>query len=373
MVRRRLYGHAYRANNVTDRLRARVRTRLGIAGPPVLLPYRGFGTPTRALVRGRVLEDRDLQLDDRSTLHRIAVAYRRYATFEIVQEPVRFEWGDQVYFGASDDEGYVDLWVEPPPSVRPGENHLLGTLPESPGDAVPLTVFIVAPQADFGVISDIDDTVIETGATHLLKRAHALFWAQAKHRIPFDGVAGFYRALSRGPTGGGHNPIFYLSSSPWNLHEHLVELLDLHEIPQGPLLLRDWGFGPEGFAPNGKHAHKVAKADEILRTFPDLPFVLVGDSGQEDAHHYGTLVERHRGRVLAVYLRDVGRHKSDFPAAVERIRALGVPVLVAKTTLETAHHAVDLGLIPYDALETVERQTRRDQEPANPLERPIEA
>jgi|SRR5690606_17171094 len=360
MPRETFYGHVYRVNTAADRLRAKLRMRLGLARPPTLLPYRGFGTPQRALIRGRVLEDRDLTFDEGSTWRRVAVAVRRYATFEIVAEPVCFTWNGRTYEGRSDTEGYVDLWVEPPPDAIVGENRVLGHLPRSPERVTEASVFIAPADAAYGVISDIDDTVIETGATNLLRRAHALFWAQAKHRIPFEGVAAFYRALRAGPTGFGSNPIFYLSSSPWNLHAHLVELLDMHELPRGPLLLRDWGFGPEGFAPTGKHEHKVKKAEELLLTFPDLPFVLVGDSGQEDAKHYGTIVERHPDRIVAVFLRDVDHPRTRFDGWVERIRSFGVPVVVAKTSLQAAQRACELRLVHDETVDAVQRQRRRD-------------
>ena len=355
------YQHAYRANQAVDRGLIRVRRRLGLAQPPVLLPYRGFGRGDRALIRGRVVEDRDLDLGDGSTRRRLAVAWRRYATWELADEPVVFTWNGRRYHGHTDSEGYIDLWVEPPPDARDGWNRLCGRLArDTAGEEVELDVFMAGDRAEYGVISDIDDTVIETGATNLLKRAHALFWAAAEHRLPFEGVAGFYQALAKGSKGTADNPIFYLSSSPWNLYPHLIDLLAMHDIPTGPMLLRDWGFGPEGFAPDGKHRHKLDKARTVLDTFSDLPFILFGDSGQEDARHYATLVEAYGDRIRAVYLRDVGRRKHDFRRQVDRMLDVGVPVLVAADTLAAVRHAEAMGFVPPTSEQDVQRERARD-------------
>ena len=62
-------------------------------------------------------------------------------------------------------------------------------------------------------------------------------------RLPFPGVAAFLRALYAGAGGGERNPLFYVSSSPWNIYDLLSEFFSLNDIPIGPVLfLRDWGL-----------------------------------------------------------------------------------------------------------------------------------
>ena len=90
----------------------------------------------------------------------------------------------------------------------------------------------------FGIISDIDDTVIRTDATSLLGTFRSTMLANARTRLPFPGVAALYRALH----GAGTNPLFYVSSSPWNIYDMLSDVLAIRGIPAGPLLLRNWGL-----------------------------------------------------------------------------------------------------------------------------------
>src|SRR5687768_17759104 len=75
--------------------------------------------------------------------------------------------------------------------------------------------------ARFGVISDLDDTVVRSSATSVLKMACIVVRNNAHTRLPFEGVAAFYRALQLGPASESSNPIFYVSSSPWNSYDIL--------------------------------------------------------------------------------------------------------------------------------------------------------
>jgi phosphatidate phosphatase APP1 len=88
--------------------------------------------------------------------------------------------------------------------------------------------------------SGIDDTVIRTDTTIMVRMFRATFLENARTRLPFPGVAALNRALQRGADGTTLNPLFYVSSSPWNMYDNLEEFLAIQHIPAGPLLLRAW-------------------------------------------------------------------------------------------------------------------------------------
>lgn len=197
--------------------------------------------------------------------------------------------------------------------------------------------------ARFGVISDLDDTVVRSSVTDLLKMARIALLSNARTRLPFEGVAGFYRALQLGPSGGDFNPIFYVSSSPWNLYDVLEEFLDVHGVPSGPLFLKDWSFTTL----RDHDRHKLGTIRTLLATYPDLPFVLIGDSGERDPEIYRQVVHEHPGRVRAIYIRDVTTRERDAAVHViaDQLRGLGVEMLLTAGTAEAAEHATDRGLI----------------------------
>jgi phosphatidate phosphatase APP1 len=366
--RSRFFQWAVHADARYGALRRRVRRGLGIARPLRLLPYRGWGTAQRAVIKARVLEDRHVRpVQQRHTLVGSAIAsYKRYATHEIPGARVAVRWGDKRWEGTTDEEGFLELWIEPPEGTRAGwhmvELELLSPDPEGAA-GVSAPVLVAGASAEYGVISDLDDTVIVTGVTNPLKRAWALFLTEHRTRLPFEGVDAFYLALHRGHGREAGNPIFYVSSSPWNLYEHLDEFLALHRIPSGPLLLRDWGLSRHGFAPGGGHGHKLDKIRGVLDELTHLPFILIGDSGQEDAEHYRTVVREYPGRVRCVYIRNVpsraGR-AGQLARLAEEIREAGSELVVVDDTVAAARHAAERGWIRWEEVPRVEAHRHED-------------
>ena len=199
--------------------------------------------------------------------------------------------------------------------------------------------------------------VLKTNATSVLRMAREVLFGNVHTRIPIPGVGAFYRALHTG--GGAANPLFYVSSSPWNLYDLLSEFLHLHDIPAGPMELRDWGLTAEEVLPTGHKRHKREAIDEILGTYPALPFILVGDSGQEDPEIYREVVEAHPGRVLAIYIRSVVPAPHRIGAIEELAGSLDHPddpdLVLVDDTLEAARHALGRGWIAPGDLEAIAR------------------
>jgi phosphatidate phosphatase APP1 len=213
------------------------------------------------------------------------------------------------------------------------------------------------------VISDIDDTVVQTGATHWLRAARGALLGNAYTRLPFPGVAAFYRALRAGADGRAANPFFYVSSSPWNLYDVLAQLIELHGIPAGPLLLRDWGLSREA-RPFGHRTHKLAAIRAVAETFPELPLMLIGDSGQEDPEIYHEVVGLFPGRVAAIYIRNVspGADRVEaIRALAEKVLAAGSALVLAEDTVAAARHAAAHGWIAAASLPAVVANKEKDE------------
>jgi len=343
--------------------------RLGWARPLQLVTYRTYGTAGRFYVKGRLLTDPGLApatVAD-SRWHNFRNMARRFLSYEIAgAELVAERAGGAPQSVMTDDEGYFTLVLEAPPqppgallwqpvAVRLAQLPGGAALPARPPQAV-AEVLVPPAGAEFGVISDLDDTVFESGATNFLRMSFTVLLRNALSHQPFAGVGEFYRALQLGCTGQPDNPFFYISSSPWNLYDALDEFLTLHRIPKGPLLLRDVGLRPrtppvpptaEGLAAAAHFGHKLHEIEDVLRAYPHLPFVLLGDSGQEDVGIYREVVRRYPGRVRAVYIRDVQVPKRTLriPGVAAELRAEGVDLLLVPDYATAMRHAASLGLI----------------------------
>jgi phosphatidate phosphatase APP1 len=230
--------------------------------------FRGYGTPTRLLVRGRVLRSTGLtrsRLGD-SVLDNLRNMFRRFESDEVPGALVaaRAAVGDEVR-ATTDEEGYFELTLDLPrpladPRVwEPVELELLD--PAGPDGLARATSQVLVPrQPQYAVISDLDDTVLRSNATSLWQMARLTLLHNAHTRLPFEGVAGFYQALQRGRDGEAYNPVFYVSNSPWNLYDLLEDFLDLHGMPRGPLLLRDWSLRTL----KAGEGHKLAAIQALL-------------------------------------------------------------------------------------------------------------
>ena len=168
----------------------RLRRKLGLARPLRVLPYRGYGSPRGVVIKARVLENRHVRPPwKRHTLLGSAIAsWKRYMTVEIPHARVVARWGEHRWEGLTDEEGFLELRVEPPAGVRAGwhdvELELLSPDPEGV-EKVRAPVLVSGPEAEYGVISDLDDTVIVSNVTNFLKRAWTLFLPEHRRRLPF--------------------------------------------------------------------------------------------------------------------------------------------------------------------------------------------
>ncbi len=225
------------------------------------------------------------------------------------------------------------------------------------------SVLIPSLESEYGIISDIDDTIVKTEAFSLLAMSGNVFLRNAQTRLPFAGVSEFYNALQLGKNGKRNNPFFYVSSSPWNLYDLLIDFLDHNKIPQGTLLLRDMGWRENKLFSSGHMGHKFKEIEQILTTYPDLKFVLIGDSGQEDPTIYKEVVKKFPDRILAVYIRDV-QLKDKEMIAVNISKELidhKVEMVVVDNTVEAAQHAAKIGLVFQEAIPEIVEDKKLDK------------
>jgi phosphatidate phosphatase APP1 len=318
-------------------------------------PYRGHGTNDRLYISGRVFAGSPVPSAHHydAAIRNLWHTVRRLGSDEVPAARVCATLNGTRETVLADYEGYFEVTLAVPTEAGAGEVwrqvtlELIDPKPTGP-PAIAHGLSIVPPaSARFGIISDIDDTVVETDVANLFRMLRLVLLTNAHTRLPFAGVGAFYRALHEGAAGPFTNPIFYVSSSPWNFYDLLTEVLEVHDIPAGPLFLKDYGLGRDLLLSRGHMEHKLVSIDRILETHPSLKFVLVGDSGQKDPEVYHEVVLRYPGRVEAIYIRDVTEPGRDIEvhALAADAAAHGVEMVLVKDTISAAQHAADRGLI----------------------------
>jgi phosphatidate phosphatase APP1 len=368
-----------------DEARTRV---LGTRAARQIVPYLGFGNHEEVFVSGRVLADQPTGPVDATDhwLTNLGRTLRHLESNEVTGARVRIRLHGSERIAVSDDEGYFRAWLPLATAHVPAapEGRADGAAPRradlhaqrwhdadlevieplhAAASQVRATGRVLVPpaHASAGVISDIDDTVIRTDATRLLMMLKRTLLENARTRLPFPGVAEFYEGLQGGSTGADGNPVFYVSSSPWNLYPVLTDFLEHQSIPAGPLLLRDWGISERGILPTRHGEHKLGAIRQIMDCYPGLPFILIGDSGQEDPEIYRTVVHDYGARILAVYIRNVTPGPDRVRAVgelAEEVREAGSELLLSDDTAASAVHAAGRGWLTPAALAAVHEAVR---------------
>lgn len=281
-------------------------------------PYAGYASDDQLVVRGRVLSAirRHKPKPDQSKFTNFQQMLSLFLTREVADVPVRS--GDVE--AISDEEGYFTLILP-----KPDKTGWID-VPVHIGDSAQETLcpaFIAGDAAEFITISDIDDTLIETGAYSLLRNLWTSFTGNVRTRHVYPDAVKLISDLS----GAGRNPVFYVSSSPWNLYVFLSQIFERAGLVKGPMFLRDLGLSETKFITDGHGNHKGGSIDTVLNGLSDLPVILMGDTGQHDAEIYAKVVERYDPRVKVVILREAkdGLDAED-ARHIAHLEAVGVTV-----------------------------------------------
>jgi len=320
--------------------------------PLIILPYRGYANSKRIYLKGRVLEDENIfKGKTDSQIQNIINSFKRFETDEVPRADVRITCANQSFEVKTDEEGYFVLdrkWK------APGKKKTNSWLTVKVELLFPIKtnnksisaqgqIYLPSKNADYGIITDIDDTILQTHVSSLfkLRMLYATIFKNAHQRLPVEGMVKLFKKFVKGGNGKRENPIFYLSHSPWNIYDLLEEFLRVQKFPKGPLLLRDFGITPSDEFAN----HKIRSIASILKTYPKLPFILIGDSAEKDADFYIESVRSFPEQIKAIYIRQTRDNKN-----ARRIKKLiqkntDVPAILIHSSDDIRKHGIENGFL----------------------------
>ncbi len=329
----------------------------------IIRAYRGFGSRQEVCIFGRVFRQPGVsrRIEKLGIVGELANVWRRMWSRGVRRAVVDVRFNNVRKNTRTDRFGFFLIRLHPqdlPDPDRLWHRAIVElTQPVDPAARAEAEVYIAPQTAEFVVISDIDDTVVYTGVANKIKMLWRLFFTKAKSRTAFPGVGAFYRALYRGLSGHQRNPMLYVSRGPWSIYEVLEEFFHLNDIPEGPLLfLRYWGITLDHPLPRRAKDHKLGLIRQMMALYKDLPFILIGDSGQKDPEVYARIVREHPGRIQAIYIRNVSRvpERRRFIDALARETARGdCELILADDSRIMAKHAAHKGFIAEEGLAQV--------------------
>ncbi|WP_455905090.1 App1 family protein [Microbacterium sp.] len=259
-----------------------------------ILPFPGYGGPGWVRVVGRVL----IVPPARSTKDGEPASVRGWRSF--VGIPVSFakvavQIGDSTHYVVADRGGVIDSVVHA--DLEPGWQTF--TFSVEGQDPVETTAFIVAESTHFGVVSDVDDTVMVTALPRPFIAAWNSFVVDEHARIPVPGMAVLLDQVLREYPGA---PMVYLSTGAWNVAPTLRPFLGRHLFPAGSMLLTDWGPTHDRWFRSGRE-HKLTNLRRLATEFPHVKWLLIGDDGQHDESIYSEFMDEHPDSIAGVAIR----------------------------------------------------------------------
>ena len=349
-------------------LRGRLYSQLGGVGPVKIITFRGYGSPKSIHLRGRVIEEHTHltnEKDDRVWANLVDIythAQSRRVPYACLN--ARFQGMEKTI--TANGDGYFEVQFTPAQALaenrlwHPVEFQLVDPIPDAQS-RYPVKsmgeVIVPAITARYGVISNIDNTLLPSDPADLLCTVRNAFLRTPHSRQVFPGEAALYRALYNGASGAEMNPLFYISTGAGNLYNLLIQSINLQSMPNGPILFT--------------HKSKLSRLRQVLDLYPHLPFILFGDIEQEDAGTYTKLALEYPGRIPVIYLRYSQQQtwRADaIQALVERARQIGTRLVLASDSFSIANHAIEQGFIPVSVLPAILQDIRKDERPPDPVE-----
>lgn len=325
---------------------------LGIEGRTHIKVYQGIGGAEQLEIFGHVLDRGPLPRTryTRFPLINTIAMIRLFMVKPRAGADVQLVWEGETVSARTESDGFFHLQWRPRVMPEPGDHVvevMITNVEESPVTRT-MGVVNIPHRSRYGCISDIDDTFLVSHSATIFKRLHVLLTRNARTRKPFEGVVCHYQLLSdavnkeRMP-----RPFFYVSSSEWNLYAYIREFCRMHGLPEGVFLLSQ--LKPlMRLLKSGQQNHgtKFTRISRILKHYPHMRFILLGDDSQEDPHIYEAITKHFSTQIIAVYLRHV--RNSRYAATQEVadvIIARGIPCCYFKHSSEAIAHSEKIGLI----------------------------
>jgi phosphatidate phosphatase APP1 len=268
-----------------------------------VIPYTGYGTTkwVRVLARVVLTDPRDSGPVEESgplkPLKEGIRGWRNFTSAPVREAVVRVQIDGTEHVVKADHGGVIDARIEV--ELSPGWH----TVRLRSGDSrlADAPVKVVDSTVDFGVVSDIDDTVMVTALPRPFLAAWNTFVLDEHARTPTPGMAVLYERITRSMP---QAPVLYLSTGAWNVAPALTRFLSRNLYPAGPKLLTDWGPTRDRWFRSGQD-HKRTSLERLAEEFPSVKWLLVGDDGQHDEAIYAEFAQRHPDRVRAIAIRQL--------------------------------------------------------------------
>lgn len=274
------------------------------AADPVFLIFGGIGTSNNVRIWGRVIEDKGMTRPKKneSWTTRLKRSYRAFESDEIPHLQFKLKLGEQIGALKSNKEGFFEAEFK---GLKVGVHHAK-IIYQKTFRAIQNDIIVADPKGGIGVISDIDDTVLESNVKSKLKLLKKTIFSNARKLKSYPGCAKFYQQFEKTKM-----PIVFISGSPANLFYRLKLFFEYQKFPNAPIMLKDLGISKESDSLFKQKEYKRKKIKDIMALLPNHRFIIIGDSGEKDPEIYRAIEKEYPKRVERILIHNVDKSKPE--------------------------------------------------------------
>lgn len=186
----------------------------------------------------------------------------------------------------------------------------------------PYPVTFTSTESTFDVISDIDDTIIVSNTTSLLKRFLTLSFRAPHKRMTIGFSKKMFVEFKK-----LNARIFYVSKSESNLFGYLTTFIEHNDLPKYALFLTPYLSLKDLFFSKKSVDFKMENISFIIENSDLKNYILFGDDTQRDMEIYYEIAKAYPKRIAKIYIRQtkskIAPHQKE---KMDKLVSVGVPV-----------------------------------------------
>jgi len=270
-----------------------------------IVVYHAYGNTHHIVIQGRMVEKKSFKevKQDDNWFRNLWRRVRQVKGDEIKNQTIFASVNHEKFKTKGDDEGYFEFNIMTKKALKSGYKEIALNI-EKNKNIHKTEVTIVDSQPLVGIISDFDDTIIVSDVTNKIKLGYNTIFKNYKQRIVVPTMLKrFQKILAENPK-DTPSTLFILSGSPQQLFLPIEDFLTFHHFPKHTLILKKV-HGENKDPLTDQFAYKTQKIERLIRLYPQIKWVMFGDSGEKDAQVYKFIKDKYPNRVISYYIRDI--------------------------------------------------------------------
>jgi len=261
--------------------------------------YTSYANITQIHLSGRVIDIKDKKTTT-------SKSYSAFFNSERKNIPIFMSLNNYNYTSKTDDEGYFVFDINTSYSINNEQDVILKT--KDINSTKNIKLFIPSIKKHLGVISDFDDTVIVSNVTNKFKLLYNTFVKSYSQRELVSSIRDQINSIVNSNNLKQNSAFFIISGSPYQLKNNINNFLNLHNFPKREILTKKI-HGKNKDSLSATISYKYDKIVKLIKMYPQVTWVLFGDSGEKDAQIYIKVKNNYPNNIKDIYIRDVKTKK----------------------------------------------------------------